>query len=150
MVSSSSDGRLKCIGSTSIRDDISKVRPSRLPRASIIVRHLPAIRQEARAAAMIPTLLARCRTAVIAALGPSPSHSPSELISTTTPQPCLPSQSVDALLEESSLLALAEAIARKISHDRATIGQDRLLDAVVSQEVCRFTIFETSELHGLK
>jgi len=97
---------------------------------------------------MIPTLLARCRTAVIAALGPSPSHSPSELIPTTTPQPCL--QSVDALLEESSLLALAEAIARKISHDRATIGQDRLLDAVVSQEVCHFITFETSELHDLK
>ena len=97
---------------------------------------------------MIPTLLARCRTAVIAALGPNPSHSPSELTSTTTPQPC--PRPVDALLEESSLLALAEAIARKISHDRATIGQDRLLEAVISQEVCRFIISETSKFHDLK
>lgn len=94
---------------------------------------------------MIPTLLARCRTAVIAALGPNPSP---ELTSTTTPQPC--PRPVDALLEESSLLALAEAIARKISHDRATIGQDRLLEAVISQEVCRFIIFETSKFHDLK
>jgi len=44
----SSDGRLKCIVSTSVRDDISKVGPSRLPRA--IAGHVPvkaAIRQEA-------------------------------------------------------------------------------------------------------
>ena len=83
---------------------------------------------------MIPTLLARCRTTIIASLYPSPP--PSEVVTTTTsPRPCL--QSANAgLLEESSLLALAEAIARKISHDRAAIGQDGLLDAVVSQEVC--------------
>ncbi len=82
---------------------------------------------------MIPTLLARCRTTIIASLYPSPP--PSEVVTTTTsPRPCL--QSADGLLEESSLLALAEAIARKISHDRAAIGQDGLLDAVVSQEVC--------------
>jgi len=65
-------------------------------------------------------------------------HSSSEATEATrtpvTGTPPTPSRT--SRLEESSLLALAEAIARKISHDRATIGQDRLLDAVVSQEVC--------------
>jgi hypothetical protein len=63
-------------------------------------------------------------------LFPNHPHSSSEATETTPTPPTRISR-----LEESSLLALAEAIARKISHDRATIGQDRLLDAVVSQEV---------------
>lgn len=78
---------------------------------------------------MIPALLDRCRTAIIAAICPSPSgascrrHDPG----------------VDALLDESSLLTLAEAIARKISKDRAAIaGQGSIPDPVLSLEVCRF------------
>ncbi|KAH9988817.1 hypothetical protein BJV74DRAFT_461789 [Russula compacta] len=82
---------------------------------------------------MIPTLLTKCWAAIIAAFCPSPPHSPSGP-TTPTPPPCLHLHPADALLDESSLLALAEAIARKISQDRAAIGQDRLLDHVVSQE----------------
>jgi hypothetical protein len=79
---------------------------------------------------MIPALLDRCRTAIIAAIYPSPPG--------TAPQRCR-RDPVDALLDESSLLTLAEAIARKISKDRAAIvGQGRIPDAVLSQEVCRF------------
>jgi hypothetical protein len=65
-------------------------------------------------------------------------HSPTEATETTrTPVTgTSPTPSRTSRLEESSLLALAEAIARKISHNRATIGQDRLLNTVVSQEVC--------------
>ena len=73
---------------------------------------------------------------MMGALSPNHPHSSSEATETTpTPLAATPPTRISRL-EESSLLALAEAIARKISHDRATIGQDRLLDAVVSQEVC--------------
>jgi hypothetical protein len=40
------------------------------------------------------------------------------------------------MLDDASLLSLAEAISRKIARDRASVGQDRLLDPVISQEVC--------------
>ena len=81
---------------------------------------------------MIPALLDRCRAAIIAAICPSPPGASPQLCRRHDP-------SVDALLEESSLLALAEAIARKISKDRAAIaGQGSIPDPVLSQEVCRF------------
>jgi hypothetical protein len=83
---------------------------------------------------MIPALLDRCKAAIISAIYPSPRDSPSEASS----QPCRRA-SVDARLDESSLLTLAEAIARRISKDRAaTIGQDQIPDPILSQEVCPF------------
>lgn len=83
---------------------------------------------------MIPALLDRCRAAIIAAIYPSP---PGTAAAPPPPQRCRPDR-VDALLDESSLLALAEAIARKISKDRAAIvGQGRIPDPVLAQEVCR-------------
>lgn len=82
---------------------------------------------------MIPALLDRCRAAIIAAIYPSPPGT------APPPQRAGRHDRVDALLDESSLLALAEAIARKISKDRAAIvGQGRIPDPVLAQEVCRF------------
>jgi hypothetical protein len=83
---------------------------------------------------MIPALLDRCKAAIISAIYPSPCNSPSEASS-----PPRRRASVDARLDEASLLTLAEAIARRISKDRAaTIGQDQIPDPILSQEVCPF------------
>ena len=43
------------------------------------------------------------------------------------------------MLDDASLLSLAEAISRKIARESASMGQGRLLDPIVSQEVCHFT-----------
>ncbi|KAF8260304.1 hypothetical protein EI94DRAFT_1748891 [Lactarius quietus] len=53
----------------------------------------------------------------------------------TAPQTCLHPTRVSTALDDASLLSLAEAISRKIARDRAVMGQGRLLDAVVSQEL---------------
>jgi hypothetical protein len=83
---------------------------------------------------MIPALLDRCKAAIISAISPSPWNSPLE--ASSQPRRRTP---VDALLDESSLLTLAEAIAQKISKDRAAlISQDWIPDPVLSQEVCCF------------
>jgi hypothetical protein len=80
---------------------------------------------------MIPALLDRCKAAIISAISPSPWNSPLE--ASSQPRRRTP---VDALLDESSLLTLAEAIAQKISKDRAAlISQDWIPDPVLSQEL---------------
>ncbi|KAI0253376.1 hypothetical protein BJV78DRAFT_206552 [Lactifluus subvellereus] len=84
--------------------------------------------------AMIPTLLVRCRAALVAAFWPRSDSNPSETIATRT---CLHPVHSDMPPDDSSLFALAEAIARKISRHRAEIGQDGVLEPAVSQEVCR-------------
>jgi len=94
---------------------------------------------------MIPTLLARSRAAITAAFYPDPPQSQSTQEDSTA-QPRVQVDPIDALVDGSSLLALAEAIARKIPEHRAAIEQDGLHDPAVSQEVCRFTILYTLNL----
>jgi hypothetical protein len=72
---------------------------------------------------MTTALLDRCRTPIIVAFCSSLSRSPSEV----SPQLSCSHHHVDvwmyaALLDESSLLALTEAIARKIGHPLDMIG----------------------------
>ncbi|KAI9454499.1 hypothetical protein F5148DRAFT_426302 [Russula earlei] len=81
---------------------------------------------------MIPTLLARSRAAIIAAFFPNP-QVPPQCASEAEPGPY--PDPIDALVNESSLLELAEAIARKIPKHREAIGRDRLLDTVVAREL---------------
>ncbi|KAI9462841.1 hypothetical protein BJY52DRAFT_115229 [Lactarius psammicola] len=83
-----------------------------------------------RDAAMISTLLSRCWAAIIAAWL-SLRQDPLGTAPRTFPRPTR----VGTALDDASLLSLAEAISRKIARDRAAIGQDRLLDPVVSQEL---------------
>ncbi|KAH9959480.1 hypothetical protein BC827DRAFT_507493 [Russula dissimulans] len=77
---------------------------------------------------MIPTLLARSRAAITAAFYLDPPQGTGD----STAQPCVQVDPIDALVDGSSLLALAEAIARKIPEHH---GQGGIHDPVLSQEL---------------
>lgn len=81
---------------------------------------------------MLSTLLSRCWAAIIAAWLPPPRRDPPGTAPRTCPR--RPTR-IGTTLDDASLQSLAEAISRKITRDRAAIGQDRLLDPVVSQEL---------------
>ena len=84
-----------------------------------------------RDAAMISTLLSRCWAAIVSVWLP-PRQDPPD----TAPRTCPHSTRVGTAFDNASLLSLAEAISRKIARDRAAMGRGRLLDSVVSQDVC--------------
>ena len=77
---------------------------------------------------MISMVLSRCWAAIVSAWL-TPRQDPP---GTTCSRPTR----IGTELDEASLLSLAEAISRKIARDRAVMGQGRLMDPAISQEVC--------------